>query len=201
MGRNIEGVRAEEWVTYVPDAFENAEDPDPVTVELRPLSGEQMRAQQRIAFVDAATGKKMRREGKAKRSEEVIRRTQAAQARIFAENVRNVRNYVINGEPVLTGEDMFRRGEQPFIDDIDAALVNLSKVQEGILGKSRSLPASPSAETGASQAGAADAAGGEKPSSPSSLTVSGGLPVTATASNPPSPLSGPQSSSGAPGLS
>ena len=120
MGRDV--TTTEDWTPYIPDVDDNKDDPEPVSVELHPLTAEENRAYQR-----GLVGKRI--------GGNLIERSHKVQERIFRDRVRNVKNYRVNGVPVLSGEDLFKRGEQAFIDDVYEALTNLSVLSKGALGK------------------------------------------------------------------
>ena len=129
MARNVGTTNGEDWVTYAPDVDGNREDETPLTVELHPMSGDELRAYQR-GVVTAGSKRAL-----ATRAEKVSER-------IYSERVRNVRTYSVNGKPILTGADLYQHGEQIVRDDIWTALTNLSQLGEGLVGNSSSRPAS-----------------------------------------------------------
>lgn len=188
MGRNVS--KPEDWVTYVPNVEDNRDDPDPLTVEIKHLTSEQHRAYTRGLL----SGKGLRDPGK--RSQQIV-------ARIFASCVRSVRNYVLNGEPITTGKDLFERGETLVIDDVYEAITSLSVLNEGMLGKSSSRSVSTPPGIAMSQGGAAGDAGVlSAPSAHTPQRQIAALPATVTGSPPRASASpGPQNSSDAPGLS
>lgn len=172
----------EDWVTYVPDVDGNRLDENPLTVEIRPLSTEELRAYNRGL---AAMGPKLSAKAQAKRADKVA-------LRIFSDRVRNVRNYTVLGRKIETGADLFQHGEIIVQDDVWEALVNISTLSEGLLGKSSSQPASSSPPTRQLGVGAAAGAGEPSTQPPSSPTTTAGELVTA------SPIPTPGSSSTGP---
>jgi hypothetical protein len=120
---------SEDWVSYIPEIDNNREDPDPLCVELHPMSAEEHRAHQR----GLVTGK----------GQDIMARAHRITERIFKERVRNVRGYVMHGKAITTGEELYKLGETDVIDDIMKALTNISTLSEGLLGKSKSQSVSP----------------------------------------------------------
>jgi len=126
-----------EWQDFVPSAYGirasllDGTDPNPVTVEIRPLTAKQARTYERITVL------KFRKSGEidASNAEEVAKR-------IFTDNVRNVRNYSDrDGHPIESGEDLWDRGEQELVAEVNAAIKNLSELEAGRLDRLRSRSA------------------------------------------------------------
>lgn len=115
--------KLDEWELWVPederDLFED--DPDKaLTMELRHLSRKEL---ERYAN---------EREKSLKRRS---RKSNEDLARAFVtENVRNVTNYVMAGEPIRSGDDLFENGEPSLIAEVVQALTDRGKIDEG-LGK------------------------------------------------------------------
>lgn len=120
MARVIEKLE-EDWVDYVPDVDDNRTDESPVTVELYPLSVEQLRSYQRAAANESKTA--------TSRGQKVIER-------ILSDRVRNVRNYVVFGKVITNGAELFKHGEQAISDNVFDALVNISTLKAGLRKKS-----------------------------------------------------------------
>src|SRR5687767_288787 len=110
MGRISQKV--EDWVEYTPDVGDNRDDPEPLTVELRPMTGEAWRSYQRGLTI-----------GKGGRKD-LARRSEKINGRILAENVRNVRNYMVDGKRITTGEELFKYGEPVVYEDVFEAIMD-----------------------------------------------------------------------------
>lgn len=133
MARCIE--KLEDWIDYVPDVDDNREDETPMIMEISPMTAEELRAAQR-----KNTPRKM-----SQRS--AVRAGQAIVERVLSARVRNVRNYVVFGKEIQSGEDLVKHGESAVIDDVFEALTNISKLSEGIKKKSASQYGSNTAVT------------------------------------------------------
>lgn len=181
MARETE--KLEDWVTYVPDVDDNRSDPNPLTVEIHPMSAEEFRSFQRGIV-----------SGKQKASAQMAR-SQKAVGRILAERVRNVRGYKCDGRVITTGAELYAYGEPVVYDDVFDAILNMSTLKEGLLGKSNSRSASLQAATATPGLGAAPSARATPPATTFAPHA------TATASPQPSASIGLPSSSDAPGLS
>jgi hypothetical protein len=131
MGRSVA-----DWVKYIPEAFENRADPEPVSLEILPLTGKEL---QQLKRIDAMNdGDKVS--------------TLADQ--LVATNVRNITNYSARGARIVTGQDLLDRGELQIIAEVVGALIKASTLGPDSLGKSE--PPSVSQQTpAAQQAGAA----------------------------------------------
>jgi hypothetical protein len=122
MARNLEAV-AGEWVVYVPDIDDNRNDPDPLSVEILPLTAREMRE---IVNVEAMRGRK---------SGDTAAAIASAQRKQFVAHVRNVKGYSLGGRPVVEAQDLYDNGEPEVVSDVEAAIQNMSKLSEGDLGK------------------------------------------------------------------
>jgi hypothetical protein len=120
MARDIK-VSTSDWVTYIPNVDENRQDPNPLTVELHPMSAADVRAHQRAL-------------GSNKGSQNFMARSQQMWLEVFRTRVRNVQNYRFNGKDILTGEDLFNT-EDAIVNDVYEALTNMSILSAGVLGK------------------------------------------------------------------
>lgn len=123
MGRDIK--KPDDWVVYIPEAFDNRSDPDPVTVEIHWLSGEEYRRYRRQLIFKAQHG-------------DMKTNAEEINARIIEENVRNVQNYSVDGVPLRTGKDLFERGEPDFVEEILDAVSNISRLEKGLAKKQSS---------------------------------------------------------------
>jgi hypothetical protein len=123
-----------DWVDYIPDALDNRSDPDPIVCEIRPMSVRELRAMQ-STYGSRLAGKNA---GK---------RMLALFTRLATERVRNIRNCHVWGD-ITTGAELAERGPPALFDDIVAAIVDLSHLQEGLAKKSSSPSDSSPAETG-----------------------------------------------------
>jgi hypothetical protein len=124
----------DEWVEYVPDVMDNRVDSEPMTCEIRPMTVRDMRNMQ-SAYGSRLAGK------------HASRRAMNLVTKILAERVRNVRNCFV-GRPIETGADLAEFGLSEIIDDVFAAVVSMSHLQEGLAKKSDSPSDSSPAETG-----------------------------------------------------
>jgi hypothetical protein len=122
MPRIIE--QLEDWVEYTPELDDNRSDESPVTMEIRPMSAEEYRASQRSLAVGS--------------QKKIIARSQKVIQRTLARRVRNVRNYVMFGKAITTGEDLALHGENDMCDDVYKALHNISALSDGLKKKSNS---------------------------------------------------------------
>lgn len=110
---------AGEWVEYVPEFDENREDDDPITVEIQPMTVRE--AQRRSGNVKA---KPMSGGGIRTNSTEIRQET-------FCTHVRNIRNLMVAGEPVTTAEQLLGTGLGELVAEIEDAIVNISRLDEG----------------------------------------------------------------------
>jgi len=140
MGRNVDLI--EDWVDYTPEIDGNRDDDEPMVVELKPLSGEQMRAYGRQVST------------RHNRVNEIVR-GQKLVTRILSDRVRNVRNYQVGDDRIETGDQLAKHGETVVIDEIFDALTEMSVLREGLPGKSRSRSDSSSRGTARPGNGAA----------------------------------------------
>lgn len=107
-------------VEYVPEFDDNREldEEDQVILTLQPMTGGEFRQYTRAAST-----------GKTANLEKVMRR-------IITDRVSQVENYNdIKGKPILTGEDLFERGEIAFIEEIFSALTEISTLKAGLRKK------------------------------------------------------------------
>lgn len=140
MGRHIQDFDGD-WVEYVPDVGDNRDDPDPMTVEVRPLTTPEFKAIQRLAMTPLLRGKK----------DSVLKATQALQDRVLTECVRAVTNYSLPKVGAITTGEQFAKHAEPFIqDEVFAAIQDMSKLSEGLKKKSssRSVSSSPTIPPG-----------------------------------------------------
>lgn len=128
MGRDIKFAK-DEWRTYIFEAFDNRLDPDPVTMEIHWLSGQEYRKYRDKLKI--RTG-----HGDVSTNQEQINR------KLLANNVRNIKDYRINNKPITTGEELYDYGEPDVVDEILDVLTNISRLEDGELGKLNSQSAS-----------------------------------------------------------
>lgn len=124
MGRTF--ISKTDSIFYIPewdscrDDFRTGRDPEPVTVELRPMSAADMRA------IESKLITRVRKDGKVETPNKVELDRQA-----FCANVGEVRNLSIDGVPVTTGEELYEKGPAALIAEIGEALVDWSKLEAG----------------------------------------------------------------------
>lgn len=114
--------RDEDAITYVPELGGNRdlEESEQVFCELLPMTGEELRAYQRVMV-----GVKPGSSQALKKAEQVIKR-------IISERVVSIQNYSdIKGNQILNGEELYERGEPPMIDELYEALSSISRLREG----------------------------------------------------------------------
>jgi len=127
-----EFIKIDEWEDWVPDLDDERDlyrsDPDDALVmELRFMTKEQREHYQR-------TAEKFKRMGAS-----VSGSDKRAMRQMIDENVRNVRNYVIAGEPVTTGGGLFDvNGDVLLIVAVTEALTLRSSLDRGLAKKLRS---------------------------------------------------------------
>lgn len=186
--------------SYVPDVvlendagevvWNNRADPDPMRVELTPLSGHEVAQGQAAAYASALAparrGKQKR--GAAKEAADTTERVMAYNEGLISKHVTRVSGWSVNGEPATTGADLVRLLRHPgvapgerlaIITDLVEAIGNASHLAEGLLEKYLSPSvSSPIVSTGPG-AGAAPGAAVER--SPNQAPQSG--PSTSAAVN------------------
>ncbi len=156
MARNIESADGE-WVSYVPEydgireAYDNGEDMEPVVMELKAMSGRHYKEQIAASMSD----RQRKKLGVKKAATEIIK----TERKVFADCVRNVRNYTIAGGAIDTGAELFDRGERGIVVEIGEALESLSKIDEG----HREISSSPSSSARAVSPPSSGIAGTVKP--------------------------------------
>ena len=119
MDYNPEDVRE-----YVPDWNDNREKPEPeqIVLELAPMTGGELRAAQRQAL--------------GKNGQVNFKSAQAAIERIIKARVMGITNLSdILGRPVVNGEELWDRAEQPLIDEVYNALTEISTLSKGMKKK------------------------------------------------------------------
>ena len=132
MARNIKSPG--EWVTYIPEAFGNRDDDDPVSMEIHWLSGNDFRKYRRQLVM-------RHQHGDLKANAEEIN------AKLMSDNVRNVKNYSINGEVIKDGADLFAKGEPDIVEEVLDTLSNISRLEKGLGKASKSLSSGSQAAT------------------------------------------------------
>ena len=112
----------EDTRTYVPELGNNRdlEESEQISCEVLPMTGDELRSYQRgMVGVKPGTAQALRK------AEQVVKR-------IVAERVVSIENYSdIKGKPIVSGEELYERGEPPLIDEIYEALSSISKLREG----------------------------------------------------------------------
>jgi hypothetical protein len=123
-------IKLDEWELYIPnvdgqrESFE-AGDGTAITVEIRHLTKRQREMYQRLV-AQAAHRPEKRASVKTKMRD------------LIAENVRNVQNYVIEGEPILTGAELFDADDdEDLVADITKALFSRGHLEGGLAKKLR----------------------------------------------------------------
>ena len=112
----------EDLVLYVPELGDNRDltDDDQVCFQLYPLTGEELRAYQRV-MVGVKPG-----------SPQAMKKAEAVVKRVICERVFSVEGYSdIKGSPILNGEELFDRGETAMVDEVYEALSSISKLKAG----------------------------------------------------------------------
>lgn len=144
-----EFVKIEDWEEWVPP-FDGERDlyvsepGEAVSMELRFLTKEQREHYQRISQKHQKMG------GTPTRSD------RRAMRQMFEENVRDIRNYVVDGAPVTTGAELYDvEGDSAMHVAVTAALFERSQLDAGLAKKLRSGSASLSSRRTTSDAGAA----------------------------------------------
>ena len=108
--------------TYIPELGGNRdlEQDEQVSCEVLPMTGEELRAYQRAMV------------GVKPNSAQALKKAEAIVKRIITERVISLENYAdIKGVSITNGEELFARGEPPMVDEIYAALSDISKLKEG----------------------------------------------------------------------
>ena len=121
MARVIEAI-AGEWVEYVPEAFGNRDDEDPVTVTIKPMSVAEFR--------EWATSSSAAVRGKGG-----DRRAAKLADKVLRERVKSVANYRIGEAPIATGADLAERGEVDIVNEVFKAITDISVLSEGLKKK------------------------------------------------------------------
>ena len=116
------GIRIEypetEWVEYVPDVLDNRDDPEPMSLEIRPMTISDLREMQTT-------------QGRRLAGKDADRRAVRLVTRILTERVRNVRNCYV-GREITTGAELAEYGLSAIIDDVFSAIIDISKLQDSI---------------------------------------------------------------------
>tara|TARA_R110000824_G_C15230416_1_gene678498 strand:+ start:3359 stop:3706 length:348 start_codon:yes stop_codon:yes gene_type:complete len=113
-------LNAEDAVEYIPEHDDNRDLPEDEQVSLTiwPMTGGEFRAYTRSVNTK-----------KSGNLEKVVER-------IVVERVSEVRNYTdIKGVPVETGKELFDQGEISFVDEVFAALTEISTLKGGLRKK------------------------------------------------------------------
>jgi len=109
----------EDAVLYVPEHSDNRDLPEDeqVVVSILPMTGGEFRA-----YTRSVNSKK-------NNLEKVVER-------IVVERVISITNYIdIQGNAVITGQDLFDRAEVSFIDEVFSALTEISTLKGGLRKK------------------------------------------------------------------
>lgn len=113
-----------DWITYVPEAFENRAEEDPITCEVHYLSASEYRRYQNMLKM------KQKRDG----TVDVPNKDQVNR-KILADNVRNITNYEHEEQgPLTTGAELFDHGEQELVDELLEVVDDQSRLREGAVG-------------------------------------------------------------------
>lgn len=118
MAKNFETVVTGDWVVYVPEFADNRDDDDPVTVEIKPMSVRE--TQRRSGNVRAKPGTS----GVKTNAMEIRQET-------FLAHVRNIHGLTVGGEQIVTAEQLLGTGLSDLVAEIEDALTNISRLDEG----------------------------------------------------------------------
>lgn len=132
MGIRIEAFESE-WVEYVPDVLDNRLDDEPMTCEIHPLSAGEMRELSR------RYGSQLAGKNSASHAVRLLER-------VISTRVRNIRNCYV-GREITTGAELAEHGLSAMIDDIFAAIVDLSHLSKGVKKSSQAPCGSFEADT------------------------------------------------------
>lgn len=124
MGRNVKNPG--DWVTYTPEAFGNRDDEEPVTMEIHWLSGAEFRKHRRGLVMKQQHG-------------DLKTNADELNEKMMGENIRNVRNYSMDGAPITDGASLFLFGEPDMVEEVLDAITNITRLEKG-LGKASSSP-------------------------------------------------------------
>jgi hypothetical protein len=151
MARKYE--QLDQWETWVPDVMttEGANEreifkhnpEEALAMELRFLSLEKRKKYERIASASLRVG--LVDDDKA---EQYMRQ-------LFADHVRSVKNYWMDGKPVTTGEQLFDAAETDLMLEVTRALLHRSALDRGLAKKLKRGSVSFSSEAKSSETGAA----------------------------------------------
>lgn len=109
-----------DWVPYVPAAFENRSDPDPITCEIHYLTADESRRYDNMLKV------------KAKRNGELdVKNKDKVNCLILTECVRNIKNYKVGGVGIVDGATLFSHGEKELRDELLEVVENYGLLEEG----------------------------------------------------------------------
>ncbi len=124
MGRDIKFGK-DEYREYTPESYDNRLDPEPITMEVHWLSGQEYRKYRDKLKI--RTG-----HGDVSTNQEQINR------KLLANNVRNITNYKVQGKPITDGDELYLHGEPDIMEEVLDVLTNLSRLESGQAGKSNS---------------------------------------------------------------
>ena len=110
--------KKDEWSDFVPEAYDNRVDSDPVSMKVHWLSGEEYRKYRKMTVFKQKHG-------------DLQMNTEDINRKILAANVKEVKNYSINGRAIESGEDFYRFAEPDFIDELLDVVTNLSRLEAG----------------------------------------------------------------------
>lgn len=162
MGRQVPGY-ADGIRTYVPSAFGNREDPEPIEVDIdQPFEGGQREMEadtvDKTRVVLGEDGKPERDERGRMRLEMDAHTPLEAKHRAITRRVRAVRRYLAaNGTPITNGAELARYGETPIVDEVYAEIRKGAAWGEAEKKRSGARSASSAPETKASGGTAASA--------------------------------------------
>lgn len=113
------------WIRFVPEIglSGNREDPEPVAMEIHPISAGEMRA------LGRRVATKLGRE-----PEVVVARRLVEQ--LLTDRVRAIVNYSVNGGAITTGAELGKNGESEVIDEVVEALTAASVLDDDVKKKS-----------------------------------------------------------------
>jgi hypothetical protein len=119
------------WVTYMPEFDGNRDDPEPITVEILPMTVREAKTNASKITAERVKGFRNRiRTNQAEISTETFRR-----------HVRNVRNLTFNGTAVTTADELLDTNLVELVSEIEDVINDFSILNEGDVKNFRSQSA------------------------------------------------------------
>lgn len=118
-------ITKEDWTEYVPAYGGNRDDAEPMTVEVHALTAGETRAYSRKAV--------SRLKGKAD-DQSMAKASDAAEAvtrMVFVENVRNIRGFSVNGEPMVDVGTFYDAAPLQLVQEIAQAIEDETHLSKG----------------------------------------------------------------------